>query len=76
MNSQADHSQQNEMILKLEVMLDDLSQYHRDRNELRELYIQDRIKKSTESYLNSIQDSLDYLKSKRSKYLLRKIKKL
>ena len=76
MSSQTDHNQWSDLTLKLQVMSNDLLVYNHDKEELKDLYIKERLQKSTNSYLNSIKDSLDYLKSKRSKYLLRKIKKL
>ena len=66
-----------DILLKLQAMSVELDQYScTDKDELMSYYIDDRLQKSTNVYLQSIKDSLDYLKSKRGEYLLMKIRDL
>lgn len=52
------------MIDKLNKMLDDISKYKRNKDELLEIYIKDRLNKSLEVYYNQLSSSLEYLISK------------
>lgn len=77
MTFRQDRNQNNEFLEKLLSMSEDLKEYNRDdKQELMLMYIQDRLDKSTDEYLRQIKYSADYLSTKKSKYLLRKIKNI
>lgn len=64
------------MIDKLNKMLDDISKYKRNRNELLEIYIKDRLNKSLETYYNQLSYSLEYLISKDDLRVLKSLNKV
>lgn len=65
------------MIFKdnLKIILNDMSKYHRDKDTLNQLYIEDRLQKSLESYYHELNKSIDYLNTKDQLKLLKKINK-
>lgn len=52
------------MISDLNKMLADISNYKRNRNDLLEMYIKERLNKSLETYYSQLSSSLEYLASK------------
>ena len=61
------------MIDNLNKMLDDISKYKRNKDDLLEMYIKERLNKSLETYYNQLSSSLEYLISKDSVRVLKKI---
>ena len=60
------------MIDNLNKMLDDISKYKRNKDDLLEMYIKERLNKSLETYYNQLSSSLEYLISKDSVRVLKK----
>ena len=54
------------MIDDLKKMLADISKYKRNKNDLLEMYIKERLNKSLETYYDQLSSSLEYLVSKDS----------
>ncbi len=52
------------MINDLKKMLADISKYKRNKDDLLEMYIKERLNKSLETYYNQLSSSLEYLASK------------
>ena len=64
------------MIDNLNKMLDDISKYKRNKDDLLEMYIKERINKSLETYYNQLSSSLEYLISKDSVRVLKNSNKI
>lgn len=54
----------NNLYITLMTIQEDLSKYHRNKNELLEYYIQSRLNNSLQSYYHDLMNSLTYLKYK------------
>lgn len=54
------------MINDLKKMLADISKYKRNKDDLLEMYIKERLNKSLETYYDQLSSSLEYLVSKDS----------
>jgi NADH dehydrogenase FAD-containing subunit len=52
------------MLNNLNKMLSDISKYKRNKDDLLEVYIKERLNKSLETYYNQLSSSLEYLVSK------------
>ena len=57
-------------------MLKDLSKYKRDKKDLLEMYINDRLSKSLETYYSELSNSLTYLVKKNELRVLKNMDKL
>ena len=57
-------------------MLKDLSKYKRDKKDLLEMYINDRLSKSLETYYSELSNSLAYLVKKNELRVLKNMAKL
>ena len=57
-------------------MLKDLSKYKRDKKDLLEMYINDRLSKSLETYYSELSNSLAYLVKKNELRVLKNMDKL
>lgn len=64
------------MIDNLNKMLDDISKYKRNKDDLLEMYIKERLNKSLETYYNQLSSSLEYLISKDSVRVLKNSNKI
>lgn len=60
----------------LNSMLKDLSKYKRDKKDLLEMYINDRLSKSLETYYSELSNSLAYLVKKNELRVLKNMDKL
>lgn len=58
---------------KLYNIIDELSKYERNKEELLTLYINERLNKSLQTYYKEITNSFNYLKYKDGKNVLNKI---
>ena len=64
------------MIDNLNKMLNDISKYKRNKDDLLEMYIKERLNKSLETYYNQLSSSLEYLISKDSVRVLKNLNKI
>ena len=62
--------------MDLEGMLKDLSLYHRNKNDLKILYINERLNKSLEIYYKELSSSLDYLSNRNQENLAKKVRNM
>ena len=62
--------------MDLEGMLKDLSLYHRNKNDLKILYINERLNKSLETYYKELRSSLDYLSNRNQENLAKKVRNM
>lgn len=62
--------------MDLEDMLKDLSLYHRNKNDLKILYINERLNKSLETYYKELSSSLDYLSNRNQENLAKKVRNM
>ena len=62
--------------MDLEGMLKDLSLYHRNKNDLKILYINERLNKSLETYYKELSSSLDYLSNRNQENLAKKVRNM
>ena len=60
----------------LNSMLKDLSKYRRNKKDLLEMYINDRLSKSLETYYSELSNSLAYLVKKNELRVLKNMTKL
>lgn len=64
------------MLNKLNNMRNDLSKYRRDKRSLLEMYVNDRLSKSLETYYSELASNLDYLTKKNELRILKNMGKL
>ena len=64
------------MINLLKSMLNELSEYKRDKQTLMSQYVSDRLDKSFSQYDKELQHSIEYLTNKHEKSLIKRMKKL
>ena len=62
--------------MDLEGMLKDLSLYHRNKSDLKILYINERLNKSLETYYKELSSSLDYLSNRNQENLAKKVRNM
>ena len=62
--------------MDLEGILKDLSLYHRNKNDLKILYINERLNKSLETYYKELSSSLDYLSNRNQENLAKKVRNM
>lgn len=62
--------------MDLEGMLKDLGLYHRNKNDLKILYINERLNKSLETYYKELSSSLDYLSNRNQENLAKKVRNM
>lgn len=55
-------------------MLEDMSAYHRDKETLLTIHINERLNKSLQTYYKEISKSLDYLSNRNELSILKKMK--
>ena len=60
--------------LNLSELSEQLATYHRSRNELKKLYLNERLEDSLNSYSRELQSSLNYLAQKNGTTILRRMK--
>ena len=64
----------SEFSSNINTIIKDLSFYHRNRNDLINMYVQERLNKSLQEYYHSILKTFDYLNSRNDVNLLKKYK--
>lgn len=66
----------NDFEQTLKSILYDVQSHKRDRNELKKMYIQERLSKSLMTYYSETEDSIQYLTDKDGLNLMRKLNRI
>ena len=60
----------------IQIIIDDLSHYHRDKSTLKVFYIESRLNKSLELYYKTLTTSFNYLAYRNSDNLIKKYERI